>query len=73
MGHDGEARHGRALGFGSAVDKDLDEDEYTTAEDDPMMRTGPAVGSGRRFFDSYSLLWATTKKKPVSRKAGGVG
>ena len=67
------AREG-ALGFGAAVDRDLDEDEYTTAEDDPDdALLGQPSEADDAFFDSlFSSLGGNDekpKKKPVSRKA----
>ena len=54
------AREG-ALGFGSAVDKDLDEDEYTTAEDDPDdALLGQPSEAGRRLLRLLVCFsWAT--------------
>ena len=63
------AREG-ALGFGSAVDKDLDEDEYTTAEDDPDdALLGQPSEADDAFFDSLFASMGDEPKKPVSRKA----
>ena len=65
------AREG-ALGFGSAVDKDLDEDEYTTAEDDPDdALLGQPSEADDAFFDSLFASMGDDEKpkKEKSRKA----
>ena len=63
------AREG-SLGFGSAVDRDLDEDEYTTAEDDPDdALLGQPSEADDAFFDSLFASMGDEPKKPVSRKA----
>ena len=65
------AREG-ALGFGSAVDRDLDEDEYTTAEDDPDdALLGQPSEADDAFFDSlFASMGEDEKpKKEKSRKA----
>ena len=64
------AREG-ALGFGSAVDRDMEEDEYTTAEDDPDdALLGQPSEADDAFFDSlFASMGDEPKKKPVSRKA----
>ena len=65
------AREG-ALGFGSAVDRDLDEDEYTTAEDDPDdALLGQPSEADDAFFDSLFASMGDDEKpkKEKSRKA----
>ena len=65
------AREG-SLGFGSAVDRDMDDDEYTTAEDDPDdALLGQPSEADDAFFDSlFSSLGNDEKpKKEKSRKA----
>ncbi len=64
------AREG-ALGFGAAVDRDMEEDEYTTAEDDPDdALLGQPSEADDAFFDSlFASMGDEPKKKPVSRKA----
>ena len=65
------AREG-SLGFGSAVDKDLDEDEYTTAEDDPDdALLGQPSEADDAFFDSLFASMGDDEKpkKEKSRKA----
>ena len=63
------AREG-SLGFGAAVDKDMDADEYTTAEDDPDdALLGQPSEADDAFFDSLFASMGDEPKKPVSRKA----
>ena len=65
------AREG-SLGFGSAVDKDMDEDEYTTAEDDPDdALLGQPSEADDAFFDSLFASMGDDEKpkKETSRKA----
>ena len=65
------AREG-SLGFGAAVDQDLDEDEYTTAEDDPDdALLGQPSEADDAFFDSLFASMGDDEKpkKEKSRKA----
>ena len=63
------AREG-SLGFGAAVDQDMDADEYTTAEDDPDdALLGQPSEADDAFFDSLFASMGDEPKKPVSRKA----
>ena len=66
------AREG-ALGFGAAVDRDMEEDEYTTAEDDPDdALLGQPSEADDAFFDSLFASMGgdeKPKKKETSRKA----
>merc|ERR1712196_85062 len=62
------AREG-SLGFGSAVDKDLDEDEYTTAEDDPDdALLGQPSEADDAFFDSF-FASMVDEKPPKKEKS----
>ena len=59
------AREG-ALGFGAAVDRDLDEDEYTTAEDDPDdALLGQPSEADDAFFDSLFSSLGGNDEKPI--------
>ena len=64
------AREG-ALGFGAAVDRDMEEDEYTTAEDDPDdALLGQPSEADDAFFDSlFASMGDEKPKKEKSRKA----
>ena len=63
-------RHGEgALGFGAAVDRDLDEDEYTTAEDDPDdALLGQPSEADDAFFDSL-FSFARRQRREAEEEA----